>query len=132
MISSLTIAKNYEWKGNCAGWITRTLGGILGYWDTLFIHSQVSTSLHFFVANYLQISRLVYPVSILFQGGLTYLKKNLVYWKTKQTQHNRHTHTTSETSKSYDCWVMVNSDGDTANGSPDLILSLYLKREVQI
>lgn len=46
--------------------ITRTLGGILGHQDTLFIHSEVLYSLHFFMANYLQMFRLVYPVGILF------------------------------------------------------------------
>lgn len=72
-------------------------GGLLGHQDTLFIHSEISSSLHFSMANYLQMSRLVYPVGILFQRGFTffYIKEEfLVYLKSKnKPDTDRHIHT---------------------------------------
>lgn len=95
MIFPLTIAKNHEWKGNCAGWITRTLGGICGHQYTLFIPSEVSSSLHHFMANYLQMSRLVCSMGILFQRGSTFppldLKNNFLCIK-KKNQILSHIH----------------------------------------
>lgn len=68
-----------------------------------FSFIQKSRLLHFFMANYLQMFRLVYPMGIWFQRVLTfffYLKENLLIFinKTNPTQMHSHTHKISETS----------------------------------
>lgn len=85
------------------------------------------------MTNYLQMSRLVHPVGILFQRGLTFFsikEESLVYLKSKnKPEAIRKTHTytqnnISETSKRI-AGKQVNSDGDIVSGSPVLILCLY-------
>lgn len=107
-------------KGSCAGWITRTLGGILEHQDTLF-HSFRSLTI-----SPLFQDKLPTDVKVIISSGhlagedkpFPLFKEEPLYKQSKAKQskantiRHRHRHRIIDSYTSLDCWETVNTDGD--------------------